>query len=305
VSAIAVLAGVAPVKSRAEGWETYNAGAYGFSLLAPEGAAFQEKEWDTGWGGRYASFEVIELYGLARLGADDKAEGIEKVGVKLTGVPADKWKQIDSGKNKAGWRWYRTVSATGGTKVVFGGYGVGPADSYLLLMVTTNEVFEEHRADYEKWYASVQLGPITDAPKGWKMCKADDFAFRMIVPECTKLEEKEWEGGWAGMIADSEGVKFHGVGRLGEPAKAEDIEKVGMELTGTAKSDWTVIDKGEDRRGCKWYCTAKTKKDGKLAFGGYGVGSKASYLMLLVTTEEDFKKHEREYRTWYASVLLE
>jgi len=288
-----------------EGWETYEAGAYGFSMPVPEETTFAEKEWDGGWGGLYANCDGVELFGIALLGVDAKAEEIEKIGVRATGIAAGHWKQIDAGKDKSGWRWYRTVMAAGDSKVAFGGYGVGPAGSYLLLMTTTVEDFEENRSDYEAWYAGVKLGPITAAPKNWKMYKADDFGFRMIVPEGTKVSEKEWDGGWAGLEADSEGVMFYGLGLKGRKAEAEEIEKAGIALTGLAASNWTVIDKGDDRRGCAWYRVVLAEKDGHVIFGGYGVGSKSSYLMLLVTTKEDFKKNERAYRTWYASVTVE
>jgi hypothetical protein len=195
--------------------------------------------------------------------------------------------------------------AASDTKVAFGGYGVGPAGSYLLVMATSVDDFEENKGDYEKWYASVKLGPITAAPKDWEMYKADDYGFRMIVPKGTKVEEKEWDGGWAGMKADSAGVVFYGIGLKDKKASAEDIEKTGVALTGLDASKWTVIDKGDDRRGCAWYRVVLAEKDGHVIFGGYGVGSKSSYLMLLVTTKDDFRKHERAYRTWYSSVTVE
>ncbi len=141
----------------AEGWKTYTAKEYGFSMLVPEGTEMKEKEWSDGWGGLYAEFEGVKLWGLAKLGEKATDEEIEKFAVKLVGVPSDKWTVIDSGKNKGGWIRYHTVKATKGSKLMFGGYGVGPKGSYLLYMETTTADFAENKADYEKWYASVVL----------------------------------------------------------------------------------------------------------------------------------------------------
>jgi hypothetical protein len=297
------LACAGATSARTDDWTTYSAGAYGFSMLAPADAKFAEKEFDGGWGGMHASCEGVELYGLACLGLDASAEDIEKFGVKATGIGAARWEQIDSGKNKNGWRWYRTVMAKDGDKIVFGGYGTGPAGSYLLVLVTTKEDFEEERAAYDKWYASVKLGPITDAPKDWEMYRAKDYGFQMIVPKGTKTAEKE-DGAWGGLKAEHDGVHFYGLAYKGE-ASAEEIEKVGIKLTELNASNWKVVDKGEDRRGCRWYRTVMAEEDGNVYLGIYGVGSKASFLMVLVAKKDDFRKHERAFRTWYASVLVD
>ncbi|EDY22304.1 hypothetical protein CfE428DRAFT_0429 [Chthoniobacter flavus Ellin428] len=138
------------------GWTTYKANDYGFSMLVPEGAKVQTKEWGGGWGGLYSEHDGVTLYAVAKLGEPESAEDIEAFGVKLTMIPDDGWTQIDKGTGK-GWKWYRTVKATKGSKLAFGGYGVGPKGSYLLILVTTAADFKEHQADYEKWYESIRL----------------------------------------------------------------------------------------------------------------------------------------------------
>jgi hypothetical protein len=40
---------------------------------------------------------------------------------------------------------------------LFGGYGVGKKGSYLLVLVTTSNDFENNKADYMKWYNSINL----------------------------------------------------------------------------------------------------------------------------------------------------
>ena len=56
-----------------------------------------------------------------------------------------------------GWGRYRTFRATSGSKLVFGGYGVGPKGNYLLYLETTPADYNEHKADYDKWYESIRL----------------------------------------------------------------------------------------------------------------------------------------------------
>lgn len=139
-----------------EGWETYEAKEYGFSMLIPEGTEMVTKEWSDGWGGLLGTYDGVSVFGAAKLGAQENAEAIEKFAVTLTGIPDSEWTEIDKGSGD-GWTWYSTVQAKQGDKHVFGGYGVGPKGSYLLILVTTPADFEEYREDYDKWYNSIQL----------------------------------------------------------------------------------------------------------------------------------------------------
>jgi len=141
----------------AEGWKTYEAKAYGFSMLIPEGTTIKEKEWKGGWGGMYATHEGVHFYGIAKLGTKATDEEIEKFAVDLIGIPAAEWTKIDSGKDKNGWARYHTFKATKGSKLYFAAYGVGPKGTYLLYLETTPTDFKENRADYDKWYASIEL----------------------------------------------------------------------------------------------------------------------------------------------------
>jgi hypothetical protein len=141
----------------AQGWKLYEAKAYGFSMLIPEGTMVREREWSGGWGGIYAQHEGVRLYGLAKLGTKASDDEIEKFAVDVVGIPREAWTLIDAGKMKKGWIRYHTVKAMKGSKLVFGGYGVGPKGSYLLYLETTPADFREHEADYEKWYASIEL----------------------------------------------------------------------------------------------------------------------------------------------------
>lgn len=138
-------------------WTVYQSKSYGFSMLVPAGTAVKEREWGGGWGGLNANHEGVKLYGLAKRGAAETDEAIEKFAVKEIGIPASAWTQVDKGTDKQGFKRYRTFQATQGSKLVFGGYGVGPKGNYLLYLETTPADFKEHRADYDKWYESIRV----------------------------------------------------------------------------------------------------------------------------------------------------
>jgi hypothetical protein len=137
-------------------WQYYEAKSYGFSMLVPTGTTVREKEWGGGWGQLGSEHEGVKLYGLAKLGAKESDQEIEKFAVRVIGIPANEWKQIDAGKGR-GWERYRTFEAVRGDRLYFGGYGVGRRGNYLLYLETTVSDYNAHKADYIKWYESVRL----------------------------------------------------------------------------------------------------------------------------------------------------
>jgi hypothetical protein len=138
-----------------EGWSVYEAEDYGFSMLIPTGAKVEEVE-DGAWGALHVKQGGVDVWGFAKMGEQAAAAEIEAFAVKQTGVDAKLWKEVDSGKGH-GWNWYKTVKATDGKIVVFGGYGTGPRGTYLVLLRTTAADYAAHEADYTTWYGSVKL----------------------------------------------------------------------------------------------------------------------------------------------------
>ena len=141
---------------RAEDWTKFSADDYGYSMLVPAGTKMVEKTWSDGWGGLSGDSDGVSVIGVAKLGAPETAEEIEKFGVQVTGIPTSGWSEVDSGKGN-GWTWFKTVTATKGSTVYYGGYGVGSRGSYLIIIKTTTEDFASYRADYDAWYASIKL----------------------------------------------------------------------------------------------------------------------------------------------------
>ncbi|HSS27526.1 MAG TPA: hypothetical protein VLL50_06200 [Usitatibacter sp.] len=138
-------------------WKYYEAKGYGFSMLVLEGASMKERELGGGWGQLWGDHDGVKLYGLAKLGAKESDADIEKYAVKVIGIPASEWKKVDSGSGKRGFERYRTFEAVRGSKLYFGGYGVGKRGNYLLYLETTVADYDEHKADYNKWYESIRL----------------------------------------------------------------------------------------------------------------------------------------------------
>ena len=72
----------------ASGWMEYESKHYGFSMLVPAGTSTKETEWAGGWGGLTAVHEGVKLFGLAKLGARESDDEIEKFAVQTIGIPA-------------------------------------------------------------------------------------------------------------------------------------------------------------------------------------------------------------------------
>src|SRR5436190_20922166 len=153
----ALVAVLVTATALASDWKQYNAPTYGFSMLVPTGATMRERESRGGWGHLYSEFEGVKLYGMAKLGAKESDADIERFAVGVIGIPASQWTIVDSGTNQNGWARYRLFRAGSGAKLYYGAYGVGPKGNYLLYMETTPADYNEHKADYTKWYESIRL----------------------------------------------------------------------------------------------------------------------------------------------------
>lgn len=125
----------------------------------------------------------------------------------------------------------------------------------------------------------------------------------MLVPSGTRMETREFGAGWGGLRGESGGVRVVGIAKLGAPEPAAEIERFGVEVTAIPWSHWEVIDSGSGQ-GWHWYKTVTARQGDRLFFGGYGVGDRGSYLLLLETTPADFQAYRADYDTWYDSIRL-
>jgi hypothetical protein len=137
-------------------WKYWEAKSYKYSMLIPDGTSMKTKEWGGGWGEAWGEHDGVKFHGLAKLGAKESDADIETFAVKTIGIPAGEWKKIDGGSGR-GFDRYKTFEAVRGNKLYFGGYGVGKQGNYLLYLETTVSDYNDHKADYQKWYESIRL----------------------------------------------------------------------------------------------------------------------------------------------------
>ena len=288
---------LAPQSAQAEAWEKFEAKQYGFSMLVPPKTKLAGSTLDNGWGVLVGENDGVKLYGCAVMGKSHSFNDIKAFGCKQTGIPADKWKAVDRGSR--GKLVHFTVQSEADGKVVYGMYGASPRGSYLLVLVTTAEDFKTNRAAYQKWYDSIQI------EDDWQMYRAEAYGFTMLIPSRAVVQDHEADGWGMLRAATARGeVKVSAVAKLGVQLSAEDLEEAGIEATGIAAKHWKHIDEGKNRRGWTWYKTVVAEKAGRMIVGGYGVGPKGSFLMLMETTKGDYDRNKAEYDLWYSGVYL-
>jgi hypothetical protein len=142
------------------------------------------------------------------------------------------------------------------------------------------------------------------AAADWKYYEAKSYGYSMLVPEGTKMRDKELGGGWGQLWGESEGVKLHGLAKLGAKESDADIEKFAVKTIGIPASEWKMVDSGS-ARGFERYKTFEAVRGPKLYFGGYGVGNRGNYLLYLETTVDDYNAHKADYQKWYESIRLD
>lgn len=135
------------------------------------------------------------------------------------------------------------------------------------------------------------------AQDGWVKYSSEKYGFSMLVPRGTRMADKEFGGGWAGAYGNHEGVEFVGIAKMGKEEE-EDIVKFGIRYTGIAESHWSKVDQGH---GYKVY---EAEEGDHVIVAAVGVGSKASFLLFLKTTESDMNKNKADYQKWYRSVEI-
>lgn len=135
------------------------------------------------------------------------------------------------------------------------------------------------------------------AQDGWVTYSSQKYGFSMLVPQGTKMVDREFGRGWAGAYGSHEGVEFVGIAKMGRESE-EDIIKFGVEYTGIDEKHWSVVDQGHG------YKTYMAEDGDKAILAAVGVGSKASFLLFLKTTESDMHKNKAAYEKWYEGVRI-
>jgi len=142
------------------------------------------------------------------------------------------------------------------------------------------------------------------ASADWKYYEAKSYGFSMLVPEGTKMRDKELGGGWGQLWGEHEGVKLYGMAKLGKKETDAEIEKFAVRIIGIPAKEWRLVDIGPGR-GFERSKTFEAIRGDRLYFGGYGVGKQGNYLLYLETTVGDYNAHKADYLKWYESIRLD
>lgn len=134
--------------------------------------------------------------------------------------------------------------------------------------------------------------------RAWKRHKSARLGFSMLVPGGAKIVDRAWPGGWKGVQASHRGKKVVGVALLGKKKTAALIRALAEQISGMEYKHWTVQKTVKAKRGWFWYTTARAAHDGKVAIAVYGLGRRGTYLMLLLTTRADARRHRAAHARW-------
>ena len=126
-------------------------------MLIPDTTTLIERRHPNGWGTLRAVYRATEIHVFVKLGAEADQTEIEQFAWRVTKIPPQNWKVIDKGKGAKGFKWFRTTRTYAGLKVAYGIYGVGPRGSYMLLLYTDIDSFEENKDAFMKWYDSITV----------------------------------------------------------------------------------------------------------------------------------------------------
>jgi hypothetical protein len=139
----------------------------------------------------------------------------------------------------------------------------------------------------------------------WNYYQSKPYGFSMLVPAGTKVMTREWGGGWGGIHATVDGVKFYGLAKLGPKESDADIEAYAIRTIGVPAGAWTKVDENRNVRGWERSYVFKANVGSRLLYGMYGVGPKGNYLLYLDTTPGDYMDHKKDYDKWYESIRLD
>lgn len=153
-------------------------------------------------------------------------------------------------------------------------------------------------------FLAMVIGVGVFAEEEWETYNSDAYGFEMKLPPGTKLREGERLGGWAYLKAQYGIVEIMAYVKLGSPESADKIEAYAYKLLSIPAKNWSLVDKGKNSKGWKWYKVYIAKKFSRVHLLGFGIGPKGSYLVHLKTTAKNFKKYEDTYVEWYETVKL-
>ncbi|MHC4871315.1 MAG: hypothetical protein ACYTFY_05675 [Planctomycetota bacterium] len=152
----------------------------------------------------------------------------------------------------------------------------------------------------------ISLTSLAYAGIKWKKYDWKGYGISMLGPTNAVFVEKERKGGWAEVYGKQGVTHIYAICKMGTFATSKEIEGFAVKEIGVNKDKWDLFDKGKNSKGWKWYKSfaAEHKAKGHVYLGGYGIGKRGTYLIILQTTEADFEKYEKDYEKWYESIRV-
>lgn len=138
----------------------------------------------------------------------------------------------------------------------------------------------------------------------WVFYKDDVYGFLLKLHRGTRFMETDFREGWEGKTGVFNTIKYLIAVKLGPQETENNIEKSLAKIINIPAKQWGKLREGKNNSGWEWYKVIKASKDDTLYLGGYGVGLKGNYIILMKTDNADFKTNEAEYLEWFDSIKL-
>jgi len=145
------------MQAAAENWTVLHSEKFGFSMLTPQGAAWEGADWGNGWGGCRTQQGVYRFGALVRLGVNANSTELETAAVLLSQIPPANWRLVEQSQQVNGWTWRRTYRVQSGQELLYTVLGTGVRGSYVLFMQTTATDLLVNQDLYRQWFESLTL----------------------------------------------------------------------------------------------------------------------------------------------------
>ena len=138
----------------------------------------------------------------------------------------------------------------------------------------------------------------------WVFYKSDDFGFQLRLHKGTRFMETDFGEGWVGKTGVFNTIRYLIAVNTGPQQTEINIQQSLAKIINIPAEQWNKLKEGKNNSGWEWYKVIKALKDETLYLGGYGLGSKGNYIILMKTSNSDFEANETEYLEWFSSIEL-
>ena len=138
----------------------------------------------------------------------------------------------------------------------------------------------------------------------WVFYKSDDHGFQLKLHKGTRFMETDFGEGWEGKTGVFNTIRYLIAVKPGPRQTEINIQKSLAKIINIPAEKWNKLKEGKNDSGWEWYKVIKASQDDALYLGGYGIGVKGNYIILMKTDNTDFETNEAEYLEWFDSIRL-